>query len=166
MDWNRALFDGMLISVFICGWISVILKINPRYEMKSYPPEIVRIVEKQTKLEKKGFLIMALPMLLIMIAYIIFTLVSTYSNINVTFLTLFLHSFVALMVWNIIDLLIFDWMIFCKINPNFMIMPGTKGNPAYKDYKYHFIGFLKGCIMSIIAALMISGIVKLIQIFI
>jgi len=60
------------------------------------------------------------------------------------------------MIWNLFDLLVFDWLIFCKINPRFMILPGTKGNPAYQDYRYHFIGFLKGTILCIVGAVVIS----------
>lgn len=42
-----------------------------------------------------------------------------------------------------------------------MIIPGTKGNPAYQDYKYHFIEFLKGIVLSLFGALLVSGIVIL-----
>lgn len=55
MIWIRSLFDGLIVSVLICGWISIILKVNPRYEMKSFPPEIVNQVDKQTLDEKRDF---------------------------------------------------------------------------------------------------------------
>ncbi|MGY0374714.1 hypothetical protein [Clostridium sp. JNZ J1-5] len=163
---SKALLDGMIISIIICGWISVILKVNPRFEMKSFPLEIVNSVNKQTKSEKKGFLMMALPMLLLVIIFLIFSTFLTYKNLNISYLVLFLHLFIVFMVWNVFDLVIFDWLIFCTINPNFMILPDTKGNPAYKDYKYHFIGFLKGTLLSVIGAIIIAGIVFLVNLIV
>ncbi|WP_010292179.1 hypothetical protein [Clostridium senegalense] len=160
---SKALLDGIIISIVICVWISVILKVNPRFEMKSYPLKIVNSVEKQTKNEKKGFLMMALPMLILVMLYLIFSTFFSYKYVSISYLILFLHLFIVFMIWNAFDLIIFDWLIFCKINPNFMILPGTKGHPAYKDYMYHFIGFLKGIVLSIAGSAIIAGIVFLIK---
>lgn len=160
---SKALLDGIIISIIICGWISVILKVNPRFEMKSYPLEIVNSVEKQTKNEKKGFLMMALPMLLLVMIYLIFSTFFAYEDFDISYLVLFLHLFIVFMIWNVFDLIIFDWLIFCTINPEFMILPGTKGHPAYKDYMYHFIGFLKGIFLSAIGAVIIAGVIFLIK---
>ncbi len=160
---SKALLDGIIISIIICGWISVILKVNPRFEMKSYPLEIVNSVEKQTKNEKKGFLMMALPMLLLVMIYLIFSTFFAYEDFDISYLVLFLHLFIVFMIWNVFDLIIFDWLIFCTINPEFMILPGTKGHPAYKDYMYHFIGSLKGIFLSAIGAMIIAGVIFLIK---
>jgi len=160
---SKALLDGIIISIIICGWISVILKVNPRFEMKSYPLQIVNSVEKQTRKEKKGFLMMALPLSLLVLIYLIVSTYFAYENLDISYLVLFLHLFVVLMIWNVIDLLIMDWLIFCKINPDFMIIPGTKGHPAYQDYSYHFTGFLKGTLLSAIGAVIIAGVVFLLK---
>lgn len=42
------------------------------------------------------------------------------------------------------DLIILGWIIFCVITPNFIVIPGTRGAAGYKDYRFHFFGFLKG----------------------
>lgn len=122
--------------------------------MKSFPPEIVKTVSPQTKQERNGFVIMALPVMCIALGYLAFSVATSYTL--PTLIILFLHAFFALMIWNLFNLVIFDWLIFCKINPAFMVLPGTKGNPAYQDYRYHFIGFLKGIILCIVAAVVIS----------
>lgn len=159
MFFSKALIEGLGISVIMCMWIAVIIKINPRYEMKSYPKEITNLVSPQTKKEKKGFLKIALPMVLIVITGIVYFIYNDYKNIDVSYITLFIHTFVVFQVWNIFDLFIMDWLIFCTVQPKFMIMPGTDGSTAYKDYKYHFIGFLKGIIISTIGSIIISAIV-------
>ena len=47
-----------------------------------------------------------------------------------------------------------------------MLIEGTEGCKGYKDYMYHFKGFLIGCVYSAIMALIISGIDYLILRFI
>ena len=53
-------------------------------------------------------------------------------------------SVVALLVFNAFDLIVLDWLFFCTIQPRQMVLPGTEGMPGYRDYRFHFIGFLKG----------------------
>ena len=69
-----------------------------------------------------------------------------------------LHIFVMCIVWNSVDLLVMDWLIFCTIQPKFMILPGSEGHPAYKDYYFHFRGFLIGCVYSAIGGVVCGGI--------
>jgi len=56
------------------------------------------------------------------------------------------------------DLFFLDWMMFCKINPKFLIIPGTEGNKGYQDYKFHLIGFLKGLIICCFSAFLLGSI--------
>jgi len=54
-----------------------------------------------------------------------------------------------------------DWLLFCTITPGFVVIPGSEGMEEYKDYWFHFRGFLKGTIFSIAAGLVIAAIVML-----
>jgi len=56
------------------------------------------------------------------------------------------------------DLIILDWLIFCIITPAFIIIPGTQGARGYKDYQFHFIGFLKGAVIYGAFSLILAGI--------
>ena len=156
---DKALIEGLIFAIAMCGWIAVILKVNPRYEMKSYPKEILDTIPAQTKEEKKGFMRMALPALLLFFAIVIICMQSDYAGTDASFITLLLHAFIVLQIWNLFDLFVFDWIIFCTVNPKFMIIPGTEGNPGYKNYRYHFEGFLKGLLITATGALLIAGIV-------
>ena len=48
---DKALIEGLIFAIAMCGWIALILKVNPRYEMKSYPKEILDTIPAQTKEE-------------------------------------------------------------------------------------------------------------------
>lgn len=158
----RIILDGLILSFLMAVTIISILRLNPRYEMKSYPKEILNEVEPQTEEEKQGFLRIALPMMILIFIFLVDRVRSAYLNLYVTYVLLFLHTFFILMIWNTIDLLFMDWLLFCTITPNFIIFPGTKGNKGYKNYKYHFIGLLKGIVISAFCSLAIAAIVMII----
>ena len=133
---------------------------NPRFMLQDYPQEIIAMVPPQTDQEKKGARIHGLPFLLMLFVFpLIVGFVLRFSH-NMSFLQVFLYILELLFSFNLVDLLILDWLIFCKINPKFMVIPGTDGNPAYKDYRYHFIAFLKGTVFSILGALLFAGVVE------
>jgi tetrahydromethanopterin S-methyltransferase subunit B len=60
------------------------------------------------------------------------------------------------MVFNLFDLLIADWLVFVKIQPKAIVLPGTEGMAGYKDYAFHFRGFLVGIVFSAVGALVFS----------
>ena len=158
MNLTQALFDGLIISIMLYGWTSIILKINPRFELKSYPKSITDIVPKQTPHEKKMFLRLAIPILVVIVTYLGYSMITTYQDSYYTFGILFLHLLIIFLIANLVDLFIMDWLIFCTIKPAFMRMPGTdKNHVGYRDYKYHFIGFLKGSVISVAAAALAAG---------
>ena len=59
---------------------------------------------------------------------------------------------------HVVDLLIMDWLIVCTITTKWIVLSGTEGCKGYKDYFYHFKGFLLGCVYTTIMALLFSGI--------
>lgn len=75
---------------------------------------------------------------------------------SIPFLPALVFSTVTLIVFNIFDLLILDWLFFCTIQPRSMVLPGTAGMAGYRDYRFHFIGFLKGLGFSAAGGLLIA----------
>jgi hypothetical protein len=75
---------------------------------------------------------------------------------EVPFILAFAFSSVTLLVFNLFDLLLLDWLLFCTVQPKLMVLPGTQGMPGYKDYRFHFIGFLKGLIFCVVGGFVIA----------
>jgi hypothetical protein len=50
----------------------------------------------------------------------------------------------VLLVFNAVDLLILDWLVFATLRPRIVVLPGTEGAQGYGDYGFHFRAFLKG----------------------
>jgi hypothetical protein len=82
---------------------------------------------------------------------------------DVPFIPAFGFSALALLVFNTYDLIILDWLFFCTIQPRRMVLPGTEGMAGYRDYRFHFIGFLKGLGFCTGAGLLIAGLWMLAQ---
>jgi hypothetical protein len=61
-------------------------------------------------------------------------------------------------MWNLIDLLLLDWLLLMTFKPRFMILPGTEGMAGYNDYGFHFRKFLNGIVFTFLLSLIVSGI--------
>lgn len=155
----RALIDGLIFSILFGGLVTLMETINPRLQLHNYPPAIQMVVPPKTKEEQAKFKRMAIPSMLLLIAFLLGTVVQAYHGFHTGYLTLFLHCFVIFFVWNLFDLLVMDWLIFCTVTPKFLIIPGTGGNPAYKDYMFHVNGsFGKGLLIAIASAAAVAGV--------
>jgi hypothetical protein len=69
-------------------------------------------------------------------------------NAGAGFADLWLYAFGISFVFNTWDWLVLDWLVFCTITPRAFVISGSEGNPAYKDYFFHFRGFLLGTAFS------------------
>ncbi len=47
------------------------------------------------------------------------------------------------------------------VTPKQFVIPGSEGHPAYKDYFFHFRGFLIGTVFSVVMGLVAAGIVAI-----
>ena len=61
-----------------------------------------------------------------------------------SFRELFAYVFGLFFLFNLVDLLILDWLIVCRFTPRWLIIPGTEQVVMPKEYLYHFKGFLMG----------------------
>jgi hypothetical protein len=54
-----------------------------------------------------------------------------------------------LLVLDLIDLVVFDWLVFCTIRPRFVVIPGTEDMPEYRDYWFHLRVLFPGPVLLI-----------------
>jgi hypothetical protein len=159
---GKTFLDGIILSVLASTLLIGILRFNPRLFLQDYPDEIQNQVPPKTDQEKRQSLIVGIPFLLLLfVVPFISTLVLKHQSGELfSFFPLFINAFGVVFIFNLVDLLLLDWLLFCFITPSFLVIPGTNGMQAYKDYGYHFRAFLIGTILSIAAGLMIAGIVS------
>jgi hypothetical protein len=154
---------GIVFSLLFSALLLVMIKINPEGMLDGLPLDIKARhgpVSEKTKRQRKPFVLL---FFLIMIGVPLLS-IRRYDLMTVgspTFIELFVIVFTVFIVFNIVDLLILDWLIICTITPKFIVLPGTEGMAGYKDYGFHFRGFLKGTVICLVSALIFAGIVSL-----
>lgn len=156
------LIDGAILSLLASLYLMVLLFLNPRLFLQDYPAPIQAAVPSKTEREKRLSLILGLPfLLLLLIAPLLSTLAFVRgSEGGVPHLTAFLHAFGVVFSFNVVDWLLLDWVVFCTLTPQFLVIPGSEGMVAYKDYFYHFRAFLVGTVLSLGEGLVVAAVVS------
>lgn len=161
MNWSKILLDGAILSVIASLFLIAVLRFNPRLFLQDYPASIQSQVPRKTEREKRQSLIVGIPFLVLLFAVpFISTLnLKRQGGADVSFLQLFLNAFGVAFFFNLVDLLLLDWLMFCTITPRLVVIPGTEGNQAYTDYAFHFRASIIGTVISVAAGLVMAGIV-------
>jgi len=139
---------------------------DPRYMLQDYPPEIIAAVPPRTEEEKKGALLFGTPFLVVLFLFPLVAGWISKCTSDYNFLQIWLRIFFLMFSFNAFDLLIIDWFVFCTLTPKFMVIPGSEGHPAYKDYRFHFIAFLKGTFFSCLGSLFYAGLIEIFSLLI
>lgn len=164
LDLSRILLDGGLLAIVGGIYILAVVAFNPRLILNEgdLPPDILAAVPPKTEKEKRLAFILGTPFLIGIIAV---PLVSTLqfrqqAGGDVAFLSLFLHPFFVLMIFNLFDLLVLDLLLLCTITPRFMVVPGTEGFAGYKDYSFHIKQHVRSLPFQALSTLLIAVIVS------
>ena len=158
---GKLILDGFLFSCISSFLLIIGFHINPRIFLQDYPKDIQAKVPEKTLSERRQSLLIGIPFILVLILFPFFSTLGLkqQNSEGSSFIALFINAFGVAFFFNLVDWLLLDWLIFCTITPKFVIIPGTEGMASYKDYRFHFRGFLIGTLLTVVAALLISGIV-------
>ena len=163
-----ALIEGLIWSVLWMIYVYILVTKFPWEIIHDYPADIQKastLPAPSDEQKKKAKIFSALFSLVIFGVLIAFGVVR-YAGENASFPEVLLFTFIIAMVWNVVDLIVMDRLIICKLTAKWVVIEGTEGCRGYKDYMYYFKGFLIGCIYSAILAFVISGIDYLILRFV
>jgi len=155
--WTGILVHGTLVSLVASIILMVGLKINPRTFLQDYPRAIQKKVPPKTAHEKKLSYLIGIPFMLVLVLGPFLSTLALKNAGETSFLELSLNAAGILIFFNVVDWLILDWLIFCTLTPRFLVIPGSEGMAEYKDYGFHFRGFLLGIIFSCLGGLIIAG---------
>lgn len=165
-DWGRLLIHGAIYSTIASIVLLVGMAINPRFYLQDYPEPIQKMVPPKTEKEKKQGIWVGLAFMLVLLGgNLLSTWLVKQAEPNATYWQLAMHAFGISFFFNLVDLVILDWLLFCTVQPAFMIIPGTESAQAYKagykDYMYHFRAALTGAAISLVSGLLFGGIIWL-----
>lgn len=141
-------------------WIYASLSYNPRLWLHRMPPEVRSKVVDKTPEERRLFIAVAIPFLLLLFVYPIVYVIQQDVSL-LTCLLILLTFFASFALW---DTIVLDLLIFCKITPRFVIIEGTT-REDYSNMKYHLAGGAKGLIMSVVFSGVLASIITVIKYF-
>ena len=137
----------MPLSLMLSALLLAVIRANPRLMLQDYPKDIQAAVPPKTPAEKRQTRVVGMVLLLLVLAFSLAAALSAKAA-QLSFFGIFLSAAGVLFLFNVVDWLILDWLIFCTFTPTFAVLPGTEGMAGYKNYAMHFRGFLIGMMYS------------------
>mgnify|MGYP001285064564 CR=1 FL=1 len=148
---------GIILSILASSIIVGTLYVKPRLLLQRYPKDVQRMVQEKTEVEKKQTRLVGIPFLLVLLAVpFVSTFVLKRSVADLSFAAAFGNAFGILTVFNLVDLFIIDWLLFVRIRPRFLVIPGSEGAKGYDNFAFHAKGFVSGTVMAAIAGVLIA----------
>lgn len=146
---------GIPCSLVLSLVILAMLWYNPRLLLQDYPKDVQQRVPPKTPAEKRASAWWTIVIFLLMLGFPLAAALSA-KTAHHSFLDIFLSALGVLFLFNLVDLLLMDWLLVCTITPKFLVIPGTEGMAGYKNYAMHFKGFLLGAGISVILGLLLT----------
>ena len=157
---GHGLFFGFVLSLLLTLVFLGAVYLNGEIMLNDYPPDVKKAYgeekDPKTRGQRRIFSLLFLGALFGTITWSVVS-ISRNSSEPLTFLPLFALILVEILAFNVWDLLLIDWLVFNTLQPKFIILPGTEGLPGYKDYRFHFRGFLTGVLFSFVSSLVLAG---------
>src|SRR5262245_13823670 len=157
---RHALAYGSILSGIASALLLGILRINPEIMLNDYPPDIRAKHGPMSERSKRQRLPVAAFFGAVVLAVVAASFVEIKANSggHIPFRTAFIHLFVMFSLFNLVDLLLLDWPL-VAVRPRFVVLPGTEGLSGYKDYGFHFRGFLLGTVLILVTSVLMAGVV-------
>ena len=154
----HGLFFGAVLSVLMGVIFLGIAYANPEIWLNDYPPDIRERYGPMSERAKRQRRLAGVPVFLLLFGTIAFSAFRlTRIGDDEPFFAVFFGTFIVLLVFNLVDLLILDWLVFNTLKPGFVVLPGTEGARGYSDYGFHFKAFLKGVAGALVVSLLVAG---------
>lgn len=157
MNIGIALLHGLIWSLMWCVTVNITEMKWPHVFLHDYPKELQAVIVLPEFTNKKpAFAFLTVSMTLI-VAFLFWSPIYTFYSTDAGFGSIFLHVWIVTMCWNLFDLLVMDWLIFCTWRPSFIVLPGSEGHKSYRNYAFHLIGFLKGSVIVTVGSLIVAA---------
>jgi hypothetical protein len=154
----RVARDGALFSLPVAIYLLIVMRFKPRIFLQHCPKEVREVVPPKSEKERRMSIWLGL---LIGVPFVTALLWRTATLGGHSFWNRFAYAFGVLFIFNLVDLLILDWLIVCWLEPRWVILPGTAHIVIPKRYLHHFKGFLVGTVGVAIAGFAIATILSI-----
>jgi hypothetical protein len=110
----RIVRDGALLSVVASTYLLVLLRFNPLVFLGHYPKEIREVVPPESEKEQRTSILLGLLIAAPLGSALLWRTATLGSH---AFWALFAYAFGVLFIFNLVDLIVLDWLIVCWVKP-------------------------------------------------
>lgn len=157
---QHSLLYGIILSAVLFALIAGTLYGCPMIWIGDAPPETQALAPPMTESDRRIKRIVAIATLLLLVGVFGAALVAfrRLGGGQLTFGEAALSTFLIFMTFNLVDLLLIDWLLIVKLRPSFIMILGPERPMSYGDFGYHFRGFLKGTAGGVIVSLAVAAV--------
>src|SRR5262249_7890289 len=122
-----------------------VLRLNAEIMLNDYPPDVRAKWGPMTERTKRQRLLVAAVFVVAILGVVAWSLetLPAFARRDLSFAVGFVYFAVMFGTFNLFDWLVID----CGLvywQPRFAVLPGTEGMAGYRDFRFHFRGFLIG----------------------
>lgn len=155
---QHSLIYGLILTALLMVIMLASLAWNPAIWAGDYPPDIkARFGPLDARTQRQRWIVAAPFFLLLIGVPTAAVLALPAAGVSLSFMTVAACAFGVVFVFNLFDLLVLDWLLFVTWQPRWIVLPGTAGMAGYRDYGFHFRGFLIGLTLCAFAGLVAGG---------
>lgn len=161
--WNTIVLDSLVMGVILSMLLSILvivsLRWNPEIWVHDYPSEVQAVLPPKSALAKRQTVWVAVVMFAIIfgsLGLLIWRVIAGQGGFP-GFWPIAAAIWIALQSFNVIDLLIVDWLIVETWRPRFVLVRGAEALYNRRFYGFHFRGFLKGFVGITLVSLLLAG---------
>jgi hypothetical protein len=152
---RTALLDGALLCAFMLVIILGSLRHDPRIWTNDAPPalrEQVGPIPPDSKRRQKWWGALMMVGLVGISTHLMLALPS-----EAGFLDRMLAAYLMFATFNTFDAVVIDIGVILLWAPEWAFVPGTRGHPALRDWRFHLGAFVKGLIGGVPFSLLVAG---------
>lgn len=153
--------DAFILIAFATTFVISTMLWKPRMWLHDFPADIQALAAPKTPEEKRITTLVGMPFVLIFFGLNIVLSWDLKASMgeDFSFGAAWLYAYALFMGFNLWDWLVLDWIGLSLVDPQHPPFPGTEGAAGWRNYKFHFYGFLKGSIIGLVFATPIAAIV-------
>jgi hypothetical protein len=136
---KRFLQDATIYNALITAVMLGSVSHNKEMWVHDYPPDIKEKYGPVSEETRRLARLWAIPFFVVILGWVIFAALrlKKADNGRLPFKAAFKYIYLLFLSFWTYDLVVLDWLIFCTIQPGFIVLPGTEGMAGYKDYAFH-----------------------------
>lgn len=151
---------AVLTSALFVVIVLTSLAYNPRLWIQDFPAAMQAELAPLTRGERVVRALLAPVLVLVVVGVPLLSVLHLESvRGEVTFLEGFLHVWLVFMAVNIVDLVLVDWLIGVRWQPEFLSMPEIDPVLGHNTYRFHAVEHVKGTVLLTAVALVLGGLV-------